>query len=67
MTSTESKSATASSDSVVEANKQLLKNSDGQQALPYKEAYQKFSSSFFATNVRLEAAFLAHRKKRKLP
>ena len=31
--------------------------------LKYKEAYDKFSNSFFSTNVRLEAAFIAKRNK----
>ena len=31
--------------------------------LKYKEAYDKFSDSFFSTNVRLEAAFIEKRKK----
>ena len=42
-------------------------NETGKEVVPlsYKEAQAKFSQSFFGTNVRLEAAFLMHRKKSK--
>jgi hypothetical protein len=58
MTSTESKATPTAS--VVDESKNLLQTEPKKgEALPFKKAHEKFSRSFLATNVRLEAALLA--------
>lgn len=53
MTTSQTATATNKSQGSSDSDKEGIK------VLPYKDAYAKYSDSFFATNVRLEAAHFA--------